>query len=91
MEHNPYISLSDKTEITYSDLKFKKNGEEYITVYFETPTLDRGFCSMDIEYPHGFPSYIVGYTAHEINSLLDHYNKVAKLAFNDAKEDFPNT
>ena len=87
MEHDPYISLTDDTEITYSDLKTKENGQEYITIYFETPTENRGFCSMDIDYPNGVPSHIVGYTADEIMKLLNHYKKIGKLAFEDAKEE----
>ena len=69
MEHNPYISLEDDTEITYSDLQVKPNGEEYITIYFETPTEERGFCSMDVEYPGGAPANVKGYTKEEIDRL----------------------
>ena len=37
MEHNPFVALNDNTEITYSDIKRTKQGQEYITLYFETP------------------------------------------------------
>lgn len=40
------MTLEDETEITVSDLKTDNNGEDYITVYFETPTED-GFSSMN--------------------------------------------
>ncbi len=48
MEHHPYITLNDDTEITYSDIKTDERGNEYITVYFETP-VPNGFHSMYID------------------------------------------
>ena len=48
MEHHPYITLSDDTEITYSDIKTDERGNEYITIYFETP-VQSGFHSMYID------------------------------------------
>ena len=86
MERNPFMSLNDDTVITHSDIKYRENGEEYITLYFETPSERIGFCSMDIEYPNGKPSNVVGYTKEEISRLMYHYNKVGVLAFEDAKE-----
>lgn len=88
MEHNPYITLDDDTEITYSDLKDKGN-KPYITIYFETP-VNNGFKSMDIIYPNGIPEHIKGYTNSEIEKLLYHYNKIGKLVFEYAKEDVQN-
>lgn len=69
MEHHPYMTLEDETEITISDLKTDNNGEDYITVYFETPTED-GFSSMDIRYPCGKVEHIVGYTETEVKKYL---------------------
>lgn len=88
MEHNPYISLEDDTEITYSDIK-EKDGNQYITIYFETPMIG-GFKSMDIVYPNGIPEHVKGYTKTEIDKLLYHYNKIGKLVYEYAKEDAGN-
>ncbi len=82
MEHNPFIELNDDTTITYSDIKNDGN-EEYITVYFETPD---GFNSMQVNYPFGVPEKVVGYTDKEVSDLMKHYHKIAKLAFEFAKE-----
>lgn len=87
MEHNPYMTLSDETVITYSDLKKKPTGEEFVTVYFETPSEKNGFNSMDIEYPGKEPMHVEGYTHDEISKLMYHYDKVGKLIFMCAKED----
>lgn len=86
MEHNPYITLNDDTEITYSDIKKNERNEEYVTIYFETP-VETGFHSMDIKYPGGTPEHVNGYHAEEIDTLLHHYHKIGKLAFQFAKED----
>lgn len=88
MEHNPYISLTDNPEITYSDLKTKENGQEYITIYFETPTEDHGFCSMDLDYPNGIPSHIIEYNKEELSKLLIHYNKIGEFVFEKAKRNY---
>ena len=85
MEHNPYITLNDETEITYSDIK-RKDGKEYITISFETPCED-GFKSMSINYPFDGIHNIVGYTEKEISELKHHYDVSAHSAFQFAKED----
>ena len=84
MEHHPFIRLEDNTEITYSNLKHN-NGTEYVTVYFETPTI-YGFNSMQVDYPDAVPNKIVGYTDNEIDYLMFHFKKVGHLAFEFAKE-----
>ena len=86
MEHNPFLTLEDDTVITYSDLKIKENGEEYITLYFETPDEKKGFCSMKIDSPNGTPQDIAGYSEKQVNKLLYHYYKAGKIAFISAKE-----
>lgn len=87
MEHNPLMELSDETAITFSDLKTKANGEQFITIYFETPSERYGFCSMDIEFPDGTPKNVVGYTPEDIKRLLYHYKKVADIALRNAIEE----
>lgn len=88
MEHNPFISLSDETEITYSDIKFCEKGE-YITLYFETPNAKEvsGFNSAQFDYPFGPMTNIVGYTSGEIDELMKHIKKSGQVAYEFAKED----
>lgn len=86
MEHHPYITLNDHTEITYSDIKRDINKREYVTIYFETP-VETGFHSMDIQYPDGKPEHVIGYTKEEMDTLMYHYRKIGKLAFQFAKEE----
>ena len=92
MEHNPFIGLNDGTEITYSDLKFNEHGQEYVTIYFETPAPGTyyGFCDATIDYPisNGQFRIINHYTKEKLEELMYHYNIAAKLAFKFAKEDF---
>ena len=85
MDHHPYITLNDNTEITYSDIKTNTDGKEYITVYFETPTHD-GFSSMQVDYPSGTAEKIIGYTEQQVSELMKHYSKVGHLVFEFAKE-----
>lgn len=85
MNHHPYITLNDSTEITYSDIKTDKDGNEYVTVYFETPAPD-GFCSMQVDYPGGIAEKMIGYTKQQVSALMKHYSKVGHLAFEFAKE-----
>lgn len=84
MEHNPLVELNDDETITFSDLKDDGNGE-YVTIYFETPTED-GFNSMQVDYPRGVPEKVIGYTDKEVSDLMEHYQKIAKIAFEFAHE-----
>ena len=88
MEHNPLISKDNGLEITYSDLKKKKNGEEYITMYFEQPTADgHGFDSAECDYPYSDFRNIIGFTQTEIKSLWEYVAKLRQTAFDFSKED----
>lgn len=86
MEHNPYITLNDETEITYSDIKIDNKGREYVTVYFETPT-DNGFSSMDINTNDDILRHVQGYNVKEMNIMLDHYRRIKNLCIKFAAED----
>lgn len=88
MEHNPFISLNDETEITYSDLK-KNNEKEYITIYFETPNVNvtSGFNSACCDYPIGHIKSIIGYTEQEIGILQQYIDKAGIIALEAAKEE----
>lgn len=92
MEHNPFITLNDDTEMTHSDLKKNEYGQEYITIYFETPAggdLGYAFCDASIDYPisNGEFCTVNHYTKEQLNTLLYFYNKLAPIAFELIKED----
>jgi hypothetical protein len=89
MEHNTLMTLSDDTVVTYSDLKEKSDGTEYITIYFETPDEKDGFHSMDIEYPHGIPEHIKGYSSEDVDRFLFHYHRIGDVVFDEVKEGRP--
>ena len=86
LEHNPFVQFSsDDTTITYSDVKTDEKQREYITIYFETPS-EYGFSSMNIRYPNGTPTHVVGYSEEELNRIMYYYHKLGKVAFEFAKE-----
>lgn len=89
MEHNPFITLNDNTVITYSDLKRNNQNQEYVTLYFETPSKEHGFCDATIDYPisNGQFRIINNYTEEKLQELTLHYRKAGKLAFDYAKEE----
>lgn len=86
MEHHPYISLNDETEITYSDIKSNAQGEKYVTIYFETPTIN-GFSSMDINTDDDILRHVEGYSVSEMNEMLGHYKRIKNLCLEFATED----
>lgn len=85
MEHHPYITFNDETELTYSDIHVT-DGHEYINVYFETPA-GNDFNHMNIVYPGGVITSAKGYTMKEIEELFQHFNIAAPIAFDFAKEE----
>lgn len=88
MEHHPYITLNDGTEITYSDIKINKENELYVTIYFETPSEKYGFCDASIDYPGtGEFNVINHYTVDQLTNIIFHYNKIKDLVLDFAKED----
>ena len=86
MEHHPYITLNDMTEITYSDIKKDKQGKEYVTIYFETPSEEYGFCDASINYPDGVFYKIHHYKNDKLQELMHHYQKIGALVLEFAKE-----
>lgn len=84
MEHHPFINLDDGTCITRSDIKTGSSGT-YVTLYFETPT-EEGFSSMSIDYPGRTPVDVKGYSLNDIDRLLFHFDRVASVALDEAKE-----
>ena len=87
MERNPLIDFNNGLAITYSDLKRKKNGETYVTIYFEQPNSKKNdFKSAQIDYPGGSFVNIRGYRDSEIKGLWEHVAKAGRLAYSFAKE-----
>ena len=67
----PFLSLSDGTEIVYSDLK-QKDIKNYVIVKFERWNEKRDdFDSMECELPNGNMKKIIGFTDEEVK----HYHK----------------
>lgn len=82
MEHYPFLSFNDGLEITYSDIKTRKNGSEYVTIYFEQPDQSgTDFCSAQCDYPGGSFSHVIGYSSSDLNRLWEHVAKAGTLAF----------
>ena len=46
----PFVKYSDNTEVVFSEIRKKENGEEYILVCFERPT-EKGFDTVIFELP----------------------------------------
>ena len=46
----PFVKYADETEVVFSDIRTKENGEEYICVCFERPTI-KGFDTIIFELP----------------------------------------
>lgn len=85
MEHNPFITLNDQTEMTYSDIKRNEYGE-YVTLYFETPNKD-GFSSAQCDYPYGSLENIKNYSDEQIVTIQELVDRTGKYALKYARED----
>lgn len=87
MEHYPFLTYSDMTEVTYSDIK-EKDGKEYVTIYFETPSDDKyGFHSTQINYPIGDFEKIIGYSDEQMEFFRDIVNRCGEDVLQFARED----
>lgn len=82
MEHHPFLSFDNGLEITYSDIKKKLNGSEYVTIYFEEPD-EKGtdFKSAQCNFPGGSFTNVVGYSREDLEKLWEHVAKAGLLAF----------
>lgn len=81
MEHHPFLKFENGLIITYSDIKKKKSGSEYVTIYFEEPNETKtDFKSAQCDYPYGEFTNVVGYSNTEINELWKHVAKAGALA-----------
>lgn len=77
---------SDETEVVFSDIRKKDNGEEYIIVSFERPT-ENGFDTVVFE----LPSYTIitkegYYSDEEIEEFKGIVERGAHLFFKYARE-----
>jgi len=82
----PFIKYSDETEVVFSDIRRKENGEEYIWVWFERPT-ENGFDTIIFE----LPTYEIvkrdgAYAEEEIEKFRQVVERGAPLFFRCAKE-----
>ncbi len=88
MNHNPFISFNDGTEITYSDIK-RENNYEYIIIFSETPS-DRtysGFNSFEYIYPSEEITNVKGYNQSEVDNIMHYIKKAQEFLFELAKEE----
>ena len=82
----PFIKYSDETEVVFSDIRHKENGEEYIWICFERPT-EKGFDTIIFE----LPTYEIvkrdgEYTEEEIEKFRQIVERGAPLFFRCARE-----
>ena len=82
----PFIKYSDETEVVFSDIRHKENGEEYIWICFESPT-EKGFDTIIFE----LPTYEIvkrdgEYTEEEIEKFRQIVERGAPLFFRCARE-----
>lgn len=82
----PFIKYSDETEVVFSDIRNKENGEEYLLICFERPT-ESGFDTIIFE----LPSYKIvkkegNYTEEEIERFYKIVERGAPLFFKYARE-----
>ena len=82
----PFVKYADETEVVFSDIRTKENGEEYIYVCFERPTI-KGFDTIIFE----LPSYEIikkdgEYTEEEIEKFKQVVERGAPLFFKYARE-----
>ena len=81
MEHYPFLEFDNGLTITYSDLKKREEGSDYVTIYFEEPDESRtDFKAAQCDYPDGEFTNVVGYSASELNGLRKHVAKAGSLA-----------
>ncbi len=88
LEHKPLAEFNDGLVITYSDIKEKGNGSQYITIYFERPNDNKsGFDSASMDYPGTSFRDVKGFTGADLRSLRAHVRKLGPAAYSFSKED----
>ena len=81
-----FAKYPDETLVVFSDIRKKKNGDEFIQVSFERPT-ERGFDTVVFE----LPSYEIvekdgNYTDNEIKEFRKTIERAAHVFFKYARE-----
>lgn len=81
----PFCKYPDETEVVFSDIRKKENGEEFMIVCFERPT-DKGLDTIIFE----LPSYNIleksgHYTDEEIEGFREIVERGAHLFFKYAR------
>lgn len=81
----PFCKYPDETEVVFSDIRKKENGEEFLLVCFERPT-EHGFDTVIFE----LPSYEIiekdgKYTDEEISEFKQIIERGAHLFFKYAR------
>lgn len=80
---HPYITMEDKTEVTFSDIT-EESGSEILTVYFERP-IKSGFVSAECSLPD-YTWKIDGLKVDEITSLQRFVEENCKSFFKFARQ-----
>lgn len=87
MEHYPFLSFPNGLEITYSDIKKRKSGKEYVTIYFEQPSRSKkDFKSAKYDYPGTGFYEVEGFTKTDLLKLDNHILRAGQMAFDFSKE-----
>ena len=86
-----FAKYPDETLVVFSDIRKKKNGDEFIQVSFERPT-ERGFDTVVFE----LPSYEIvekdgNYTDNEIEEFRKTIERAAHFFFKYAREGVTST
>lgn len=77
---------ADETEVVFSDIRKKDNGDEYIIVSFERPT-EKGFDTVVFELPsYNIINKDVDYSDKEIEEFKEIVERGAHLFFKYARE-----
>lgn len=80
---NEYMTLSDNTLITHSQI-MEKDGLQVVQVHFERP-IENGFCSARAELPDYKWIYNEGFTDSEIKEFTELLERHAHLFYKYAQ------
>ena len=87
MEHNPLLSFEDGLEITYSDLKCREDGKDYITIYFERPNAEGFFDSAQLDFPGSDFEKIKGFSNEDLEGFRFYVERSGKTVLEFSREE----
>ena len=87
MEHNPLLSFENGLEVTYSDLKHRDNGTEFITIYFEKPNSKGFFDSAQVNFPGSDFEQVKGFTKADLKEFREYIDRSGRTALQFSKEE----